>query len=148
MNYNDIITCINNLSNRQQNIIYLEQLENANISEGIIEMVIPKIIDLIKLRTNKLIKDIISNLEIMFNDINMLDYELVKVKKEITFINRLISIKHLPLNIKNNLKQTLKDDITNMYNILKKEANTIDNTGYYELIIKNNEYKWREEHEL
>ena len=26
MNYNDIITCINNLSNRQQNIIYLEQL--------------------------------------------------------------------------------------------------------------------------
>lgn len=148
MNYNDIITCINNLSNRQQNIIYLEQLENANISEGIIEMVIPKIIDLIKLRTNKLIKDIISNLEIMFNDINMLDYELVKVKKEITFINRLISIKHLPLNIKNNLKQTLKDDITNMYNILKKEANTIDYTGYYELIIKNNEYKWSEENEL
>lgn len=148
MNYNDIITCINNLSNRQQNIIYLEQLENANISEGIIEMVIPKIIDLIKLRANKLIKDIISNLEIMFNDINMLDYELVKVKKEITFINRLISIKHLPLNIKNNLKQTLKDDITNMYNILKKEANTIDYTGYYELIIKNNEYKWSEENEL
>ena len=132
MNYNDIITCINNLSNRQQNIIYLEQLEIANISEGIIEMVISKIIDLIKLRANKLIKDIISNLEIMFNDINMLDYELVKVKKEITFINRLISIKHLPLNIKNKLKQTLKDDITNMYNILKKEANTIDYTGYYE----------------
>lgn len=144
MNYNDIITCINNLSKRQQNIIYLEQLENTDISENIIDMVIPKIVDLIKLRANNLIKDIISNLEIIFNDINMLDYELVKIKKEISYINRLISIKHLPLYIKNNLKQTLKDDITNLYNILKKEANTIDYTGYYELIIKNNEYKWSE----
>lgn len=144
MNYNDIITCINNLSNKQHNIIYLEQLENANINSSIIEMIIPKIIDLIKIRANNLIKDIIDQLDQIFNDVNLLDYQLVKIKKEITFINRLISIKHLPSNIQIKLKDTLKNDITNLYNILKKEANIIDYTGYYELIIKNNEYKWSE----
>lgn len=148
MNYNDIITCINNLSNKQQNIMYLEQLENANINESIIDMVIPKLIDLIKLRANNLVSGIITELESIFNDINLLDYQLVKIKKEITFINRLISLKHIPSNIQIKLTNTLKDDITNMYNILKKEANIIDYTGYYELIIKNNEYKWSELNEL
>ena len=144
MNYNDIITCINNLSNKQSNILYLEQLEQMEISPSIIEMVIPKLINLIKIRANNLVQNIINELDSMFKDINILDYQLVKMKKEINFINRLISLKHIPTNMQSSLKDTLKEDINNLYNILKKEANIIDYTGYYELIIKNNEYKWSE----
>ena len=108
MNYNELIECINILSKKQPNLSYLEQLENTTISDNIIDLIVPKLVELIKTRTNYSIQNIIHELDTIFNDINILDYQLVRLKKEITIINRLLSLKHLPIDIKTKLKNTLK----------------------------------------
>lgn len=144
MTYQEWLEKIKILSSNQNNLGILEELEKEPINENILEMLIPKIQELITIKTNNSIKNIMINLEIIFTDVNELDYTLVKFKKEIAFINRIINLKQIPPHIQNNIKKSFKDDINEVYGILKKEADIIDYTGSYNQIIKNNEYKWSE----
>lgn len=144
MTYQEWLDNIKILSSNQNNIELLEKLEKEEINEAILEMLIPKLQELITIKTNNSIKNIMNNLEMIFTDVNELDYILVKFKKEITFINRIINLKQIPPHIQHNIKKSFKDDINEVYGILKKEADIIDYTGSYSQIIKNNEYKWSE----
>ncbi|MBR2111619.1 MAG: hypothetical protein IJ950_01490, partial [Helicobacter sp.] len=106
------------------------------------EMLVPKLQLLITKKTNYIISNLIKEIEIMYSDINQLDYSLVKFKKDVSFIYRLINLKQIPNNEQEYIKKKFKEDIEETYNILKKEADLIDYTGAFSQTITNNEYKW------
>lgn len=144
MTYQQWLENIKLLEGRGINIQVLELLEQQEPNSVIEEMLTPKLEELITKRTNYSITEIIHNLEIIFNDINELDYNLVKFKKEIGFIIRLIKLKQIPYAIQSQILKKFKTDIDEVYKILKQEADMVDYTGSFSQIIKNNEYKWSE----
>ena len=144
MTYQQWLENIKLLEGRGINIQVLELLEQQEQNSVIEEMLTPKLEELITKRTNYSITEIIHNLEIIFSDINELDYNLVKFKKEIGFIIRLIKLKQIPYAIQSRILKKFKTDIDEVYKILKQEADMVDYTGSFSQIIKNNEYKWSE----
>lgn len=144
MTYQSWLENIKLLEGRGINLQVLELLEQQEPNPVIEEMLTPKLEELITKRTNQSITAIIQNLEIIFSDINELDYNLVKFKKEIGFIIRLIKLKQIPYIIQNQILKQFKTDINEVYKILKQEADIVDYTGSFSQIIKNNEYKWSE----
>ena len=144
MTYQQWLENIKLLEGRGINIQVLELLEQQEPNTVIEEMLTPKLEELITKRTNYSITEIIQNLEIIFSDINELDYNLVKFKKEIGFIIRLIKLKQIPYAIQSQIFKKFKTDIDEVYKILKQEADMVDYTGSFSQIIKNNEYKWSE----
>lgn len=144
MTYQQWLENIKLLEGRGINIQVLELLEQQEPNSAIEEMLTPKLEELITKRTSYSITEIIHNLEIIFNDINELDYNLVKFKKEIGFIIRLIKLKQIPYAIQSQILKKFKTDIDEVYKILKQEADMVDYTGSFSQIIKNNEYKWSE----
>ena len=144
MTYQQWLENIKLLEGRGINIQVLELLEQQEPNSVIEEMLTPKLEELITKRTNYSITEIIQNLEIIFSDINELDYNLVKFKKEIGFIIRLIKLKQIPYAIQSQIFKKFKTDIDEVYKILKQEADMVDYTGSFSQIIKNNEYKWIE----
>lgn len=144
MTYQSWLENIKLLEGRGINLQVLELLEQQEPNPVIEEMLTPKLEELITKRTNQSITAIIQNLEIIFSDINELDYNLVKFKKEIGFIIRLIKLKQIPYIIQNQIFKQFKTDIDEVYKILKQEADIVDYTGSFSQIIKNNEYKWSE----
>lgn len=144
MTYQQWLDNIKLLEGRGINIQVLELLEQQEPNSVIEEMLTPKLEELITKRTNYSITEIIHNLEIIFSDINELDYNLVKFKKEIGFIIRLIKLKQIPYAIQSQIFKKFKTDIDEVYKILKQEADMVDYTGSFSQIIKNNEYKWSE----
>lgn len=144
MTYQQWLENIKLLEGRGINIQVLELLEQQEPNSVIEEMLTPKLEELITKRTNYSITEIIHNIEIIFSDINELDYNLVKFKKEIGFIIRLIKLKQIPYAIQSQIFKKFKTDIDEVYKILKQEADMVDYTGSFSQIIKNNEYKWSE----
>ena len=144
MTYQSWLENIKLLEGRGINLQVLELLEQQEPNTVIEEMLTPKLEELITKRTNQSITAIIQNLEIIFSDINELDYNLVKFKKEIGFIIRLIKLKQIPYIIQSQILKKFKTDIDEVYKILKQEADIVDYTGSFSQIIKNNEYKWSE----
>ena len=144
MTYQQWLENIKLLEGRGINIQVLELLEQQEPNSVIEEMLTPKLEKLITKRTNYSITEIIQNLEIIFSDINELDYNLVKFKKEIGFIIRLIKLKQIPYAIQSQIFKKFKTDIDEVYKILKQEADMVDYTGSFSQIIKNNEYTWSE----
>lgn len=144
MTYQSWLENIKLLEGRGINLQVLELLEQQEPNPVIEEMLTPKLEELITKRTNQSITAIIKNLEIIFSDINELDYNLVKFKKEIGFIIRLIKLKQIPYIIQTQILKQFKTDIDEVYKILKQEADIVDYTGSFSQIIKNNEYKWSE----
>lgn len=144
MTYQSWLENIKLLEGRGINLQVLELLEQQEPNPVIEEMLTPKLEELITKRTNQSITAIIQNLEIIFSDINELDYNLVKFKKEIGFIIRLIKLKQIPYIIQSQILKKFKADIDEVYKILKQEADIVDYTGSFSQIIKNNEYKWSE----
>lgn len=144
MTYQSWLENIKLLEGRGINLQVLELLEQQEPNPVIEEMLTPKLEELITKRTNQSITAIIQNLEIIFSDINELDYNLVKFKKEIGFIIRLIKLKQIPYIIQNRILKQFKTDIDEVYKVLKQEADIVDYTGSFSQIIKNNEHKWSE----
>ena len=138
MTYQQWLENIKLLEGRGINIQVLELLEQQEPNSVIEEMLTPKLEELITKRTNYSITEIIQNLEIIFSDINELDYNLVKFKKEIGFIIRLIKLKQIPYAIQSQIFKKFKTDIDEVYKILKQEADMVDYTGSFSQIIKNN----------
>lgn len=144
MTYQEWIENIKLLNNRQMNIEVLTKIENEPLNPNIQEMLVPKLEELITYRTNITLQEILASLELIFNDINELDYALVKFKKEISYIIRLVRINQMPQDNQQRILKKFKEDIIEVYNVLKQEADVLDYTGSYSTIIKNNEYKWSE----
>lgn len=122
----------------------LNKIINTENNSNISEILEPQIANTIKIKFQKSIDKIIKNLEVIFSDVNNLDIYLVNYRKEIKFIEKLINIKQLSPNKKQELKDLLKNETENVYNILIKEANREDPTGLLSITIKNNRIKWSE----
>lgn len=144
MTYEEWLNIIEELKNNNTNYGKLEQLKKAELNTNINELLVPKLENLITTRFENAINKIISNLENIFTDVNYLDLVLVNFKKEIKFINELISLKQLPNDKKINLFSDIKEGTDNIYTILEKEAQQIDEIGIFAITINNNRINWSE----
>lgn len=142
MTYEEWLSILDDLKKPTLSTEKIELLKNTTINNNINDLIVPKIQDTIDIRFSNAINKIINNLDEIFYDKNMLDMELVNLKKEIKYIQELINLKQLPTNIQNELRIKIKDQTTQVFDILKKEANKIDYTGTFSLIIDNNKIKW------
>lgn len=142
MTYEEWLSILDDLKKPTLSTEKIELLKNTSINNNINDLIVPKIENTIDIRFSNAINKIINNLDEIFYDKNMLDMELVNFKKEIKYIQELINLKQLPTNVQNELRIKIKDQTAQVFDILKKEANKIDYTGTFSLIIDNNKIKW------
>jgi hypothetical protein len=142
MSYEDWLKKIEILKN-SNNINVMNEIENET-NDNLNNMLEPKIIELIKYRLNNSIKKIINCLDEIYTSNDYLDLSLITFKKDIKFTYKLTNIKILNSEKRESLKQMIKNEVDNVYNILIKNADDIDLTGVLKLTIINNKMKWSE----
>ena len=141
MNYEQWLEKIEELKKSNINTEKLNILKNESLNENIFDILEPKLIDLVNTK-------LINELPMMFDDINYLDLLLTEFKKELSYIKELIEIKQISQVSKSELYKSLSEKINSVYDILLKEAKRTDQTGIFEITIKNNKINWSVENEL
>ena len=144
MSYEEYINLLNDIKTFDTNLEKLEILKKTPVNPNIKELLIPKIIDLIKYKFQKTISKIKDNLDQLFDDINYLDLSLVNFKKEINYIIDLIDNPIINEKDQEELLKMVYNDTDKVYDILIKEADNIDRNGTISIVIKNNRIKWRQ----
>lgn len=142
MNYNEWLNILDSLENTNQSEELLKKLQNTNLDSNINSKIIPHLENTIINRMNLSIKKKINDLDYIFTDQNTLDLTLVTFKKEIKYNLALTELKQLPKENQEKLKETIKKQVNEVYEILKKEAIREDPTGVLLQTIKYNEIKW------
>lgn len=144
MEYQTWLNIINDLKKGNLNQEKLQKLQEAPINNNINDLLVPKLEELIKTRFEKIIYNITNELGNIFSDYNYLDLILVNLKKDLTYLLAIASLKQIPKEKQEQLKDYLKDKSQQIYDILLNEARNIDYTGIYEITINNNKMKWSE----
>lgn len=144
MEYQTWLNIINDLKKGNLNQEKLQKLQEAPINNNINDLLVPKLEELIKTRFEKIIYNITNELGNIFSDYNYLDLILVNLKKDLTYLIAIASLKQIPKEKQEQLKDYLKDKSQQIYDILLNEARNIDYTGMYEITINNNKMKWSE----
>ncbi len=144
MEYQTWLNIINDLKKGNLNQEKLQKLQEAPINNNINDLLVPKLEELIKIRFEKIIYNITNELGNIFSDYNYLDLILVNLKKDLTYLLAIASLKQIPKEKQEQLKDYLKDKSQQIYDILLNEARNIDYTGMYEITINNNKMKWSE----
>ncbi|HIS17785.1 MAG TPA: hypothetical protein IAC02_04155 [Candidatus Coprovivens excrementavium] len=144
MEYQTWLNIINDLKKGNLNQEKLQKLQEAPINNNINDLLVPKLEELIKTRFEKIIYNITNELGNIFSDYNYLDLILVNLKKDLTYLLAIASLKQIPKEKQEQLKDYLKDKSQQIYDILLNEARNIDYTGMYEITINNNKMKWSE----
>lgn len=144
MEYQTWLNIINDLKKGNLNQEKLQKLQEAPINNNINDLLVPKLEELIKIRFEKIIYNITNELGSIFSDYNYLDLILVNLKKDLTYLLAIASLKQIPKEKQEQLKDYLKDKSQQIYDILLNEARNIDYTGMYEITINNNKMKWSE----
>ena len=146
MSYEEWIECINVLKKSNNEDVKKKILNEYN--DNLKDMLIPKLIDLVKYKFSLSVKSILNNLDDIFMDNNILDMQLVKFKKDVLFTYSLTDIKEFNADNKKGLKDMIKRESKEVYDILIKEASKVDPTGVLNLTIKNDIIKWGDNNEL
>ena len=144
MSYEEYINLLNDIKTFDTNLEKLEILKKTPVNPNIKELLIPKIIDLIKYKFQKTISKIKDHLDELFDDINYLDLALVNFKKETNYIIDLIDNPIINEKDQEELLKMVYNDTDKVYDILIKEADNIDRNGTISIVIKNNRIKWRQ----
>ncbi len=144
MSYEEYINLLNDIKTFDTNLEKLEILKKTPVNPNIKELLIPKIIDLIKYKLQKTISKIKDHLDELFDDINYLDLSLVNFKKETNYIIDLIDNPIINEKDQEELLKMVYNDTDKVYDILIKEADNIDRNGTISIVIKNNRIKWRQ----
>ena len=138
MNYEQWLEKIEELKKSNINTEKLNILKNESLNENIFDILEPKLIDLVNTKFEKSVSKLI----------NYLDLLLTEFKKELSYIKELIEIKQISQVSKSELYKSLSEKINSVYDILLKEAKRTDQTGIFEITIKNNKINWSVENEL
>lgn len=144
MTYEEWLNIIEELKSTSTNLEKLSIIKSAEINNNINSLLIPKLENLVRERLSNQISKIIKELSNIFEDINYLDLTLLNFQKELSFLKELCSIKQFPLEKQNELKEMLKKESLNVFDILNKEALIADHTGALTTIINNYRIKWSE----
>ncbi len=144
MSYEEWLIIIDRIKKNNVNLELLNKINNEEINDNISEMLIPKLEELVICKFEKAVNKVKNELENAFNDENYLDYVLVSFRKEINYIMELIKIKQIPTDKKVLLTYKIIDGTRLTYDALIKEADMIDPTGIFSMMIKNDRIKWSE----
>ena len=101
----------------------------------------PKLVDLIKIKFNKSVNNIIGSLDDILSDNYSLDLTLLEFRKKVKFIYELTDIKELSDEKKELLKNMIIEESDRVFDILLKNARITDSYGILEQTIKNNRIK-------
>lgn len=144
MSYEEWLIIIDRIKKNNVNLELLNKINNEEINDNISEMLVPKLEELVICKFEKAVNKVKNELENAFNDENYLDYVLVSFRKEINYIMELIKIKQIPADKKVLLTYKIIDGTRLTYDALIKEADMIDPTGIFSMMIKNDRIKWSE----
>ena len=144
MTYEEWLNIIEELKTSNINLEKLNIIKNTEINGNINDLLIPKIELLVRERFNNHINKIIKELSNIFQDINYLDLTLLNFQKELNFLTELSTIKQLPIQKQNELKEMLKTESIKVFDILNNEATIVDHTGALTSVINNYRIKWSE----
>lgn len=148
MTYEEWLEIIEKLNNTNTNQEILKKLQNEPLNTNLEQLLSPKLKKLIEDRFELSVNKIIKELELIFSDINYLDLAMINFKKEVKYLEQLIRIKQIPIEIQVNQTMKLVEDTQKVYESLIKEADKYDYTGVFSLTIKNNMIKWSDNNEL
>lgn len=121
---------------------YLNKFLNEPTNNNIIEFISPRIKNMLYDRMSHAINTIIKNLDMIFEDENLLDMELVNFRKNVITTYSLIESKNLLDPDKVELRINIKKQANETYDILEKEALNYEDDGILYTTIKNNRIKW------
>ena len=141
MSYDEWIDSINTLINKND-IDTKDKLLNEKYNENLVNQLEPKLVDLIKIKFNKSVNNIIGSLDDILSDNYSLDLALLEFRKKVKFIYELTDIKELRDEKKELLKNMIKEESDRVFDILLKNARITDSYGILEQTIKNNRIKW------
>ena len=127
---------------------YIEKFLNEPINNNLSQNLKPKIIDMLVSRFSYSVNTIISNIDYIFDDIDLLDIELVNFRKSCSTTLKMIDNIYLDEEDKKNIKDNINEGIVSTFQILEKQALQIDDNGVAYQIIKNNEIKRDDKDEL
>lgn len=144
MTYEEWLNKIDKLKNTSIDNETLNTMKNTELNTNLADMIEPKLISLVLNKFEQSVAKVIKELPNMFIDVNYLDLALIDFKKEINFIKEIISLKQISAPEQEKLNNKLQEEINNVYEILTREANNIDQTGIYAITINNNKLKWSE----
>lgn len=146
MSYEEWLECIEILKKSNNEDIKNKLLKENN--ENLKDMLMPKLVDLIKYKFSLSIKSILNGFDYIFSDNNVLDMNLVRFRKDVLFTYALTDMNELEEVDKKGLKEMIKRESKEVYDILIKEASKEDPTGVFNTTIKNNIIKWGDNNEL
>lgn len=141
MSYDEWIDSINTLVNKND-IEIKDKLLNEKYNENLVNQLEPKLVDLIKIKFNKSVNNIIGSLDDILSDNYSLDLALLEFRKKVKFIYELTDIKELSDEKKELLKNMIIEESDRVFDILLKNARITDSYGILEQTIKNNRIKW------
>jgi len=144
MTYEEWLAKIDLLKNNSLNQEILTTMQNTPINPNINDNIVFRLEKLINERFELSVNKITNNLTDIFSDSNYLDLILLNFKKELIYINNLIKLKQIPIEKQKTLLAEMQTKSDKIYDILTREANSIDPTGIYSMTIKNNKVKWSE----
>ncbi len=144
MSYDEWLNNIELLKNTNINHELLDRLKGTELNDNIANILEPKLSALVKDKFKRSVEKVIRELPDMFGDVNYLDLTLIDFKKEIQFIEEIISLKQISQTEQENLLEELKREVDSVFEVIKKEANNSDQTGVYALTVENNKIKWSE----
>ena len=147
MSYQEWIDNIEKLRHANDENIKSMMLQE-DVNTNIKDMLQPKIIQLIEYKFKSTIDAILKSKDPMFYDYDLMDLNLMHLKKNIKFIEELLNIKYLDKENSKHLKEIIKLNLDKLYDSLIKASLEIDDIGELSMIIKNNIYKWSDENEL
>lgn len=142
MDYETWLNNINALKNGNLDNERLIKLQEAPLNGNINERIIPKLEEMIQNRFEIAVNKITQNLGDIFSDVNYLDLVLVNFKKELQYIEQVINLKQIPLEKQKDITKDITEKTNQIYEILLREANKIDQSGIYAMTIENNKMKW------
>lgn len=142
MSYADYIKLFESFINTNTDKEKLQQLLELNDNPNYHNELVNQFHDVIHNRLQLSIDKIISNLEIIFDDHNYMDFILVTFKKEIEYLISMLNCKILDDVTRANFKAEIKENLDKIYDILDKKALEFDYTGVLSMMISSNKVKW------
>jgi hypothetical protein len=147
MNYNEWLDAIEKL--KKYNDQELKEKLLNEITYGNMNILLePKLINMIEEKYIAITNSIIKELEIMFQNEMELDFHMSSFKKNMKFLDDLTYLKPISIDKGKELRNRLKKENNEIYDILINSAIERDSVGKLAMIIENNKYKWSDENEL
>lgn len=139
MTYYEWVATLDQLKKGPRDEAILEKLYNSKIelNGNILYRFINHINSVIRTRLKDNLENILTKMNAIYKDINALSLEIINIKKEIAFAQKIINMPVIPDENKAKFKTTLQNFANEINEALENSVTGIDTTGEALTMIKN-----------